>query len=320
MNGTNNFSRRTALQALAAGLLLLPSLAGAETAEFGGEPLGQNSTPPLCQITYPVSTRQPFFIQWNCSDDVSDPADITTELWISRPNDPRYTKVDDFLGFPASVQVNAALLGATSVAEGLPLNFRLIARAAAGATSVSPVFTVSGGSTSISKCDLSIVTQGTTSTGSTTGVPSSSVLLRGAAVTTQRGSNGQLTVRTTVPATASTCEIDSICEADSLVAFSVALGASGSSSSSSSTSSSSSSSSSSSTSSSASSSSSSSTSSSGGSSGGAATGELTVTPGDVSSDVSGRVTVNNGSVTAVDVRGTASVDGANAELRLSCQN
>lgn len=201
--------------------------AAADTTDFGGHPDkfkgAGDKIPPRCQIDIPRATTDPFFIQWNCTDDNADAQDIRSELWIFRKGAPAAVLLAPFLGFPASVRIDESVLQAASVADGLPASFRLVAIDRAGITSLSPILTVAAQDNSVDTCTLRVTTDATASTGSTTGSPELTVLLDDAAVNVNQLTNTSFRVASKTEAQADPCEIDVLCFDESNVRFESSL-------------------------------------------------------------------------------------------------
>lgn len=276
-------------------LFVTPLCASADTYDIGGGSErfkgGGDQTPPECQFDVPRSATEPFFIKWNCTDDVSDPDQITTELWFLKNGAEVPVKFASFLGFPASVQFNAQNLEADDVASGLPAAFRLIARDRAGVATISPFVIVSAQDNSLDQCTVSVVREGTESSGGTTGTPSTSILISNIDVTTQQGNNTSVRIMSDEVQSASPCEIESLCDEsqdnavrfDSTVQLSVISG---------------------------------STTSDGSRT---VTGGINLSPGSVSaSDLTGTGTVQNSVLTALSASATTFIDGVETEIDISC--
>ena len=210
-------------------LVLCTTSVSAVTTDQGGHPEkykgGGDKVPPRCGFDVPTSASEPFAIKWLCEDNFQDKtpsADIRTTIWIRRDSDTRWRKVEDYLGFPASLFVDHGLLGISPLDEfesGLPVSFRLIATDNAGITSTSVARTVSAGSTVLSRCDLLVVTDATESTGSTTGVPSMTVQLDDAPINSAQTRSDSVAFSTPNEVTASVCEIDSLCSNNDMIGF-----------------------------------------------------------------------------------------------------
>ncbi len=222
----------TALRTFSAALMLslvLSTNAQARTTDQGGHPEkykgGGDKVPPRCGFDVPTAASEPFFIRWNCADNFEDKtpqSDIRTSIWIKRESDTRWRKIDDFLGLPASVWVDRSLLGISELDDfekGLPVSFRLIASDNAGITSTSNIRTVSAGSTVIEVCNLSVVTEATESTGSSTGIPALSVQVDNAAISSIQSSTDAVSFSTLDEVQSSVCEIDSLCSNGGLISF-----------------------------------------------------------------------------------------------------
>ena len=202
-----------------------PVLTQAETIDFGGKPekfAGRGDrTPPTCQVQAPSAAGASFLILWNCEDDDAAKQDIRSELWILRNGSSAWELANQVLGFPAATTVDAKLLRSLTVKEGLPASFRVVGIDRAGNATISPSFIVNPGDASTLTCALSVVTNGTEtdSTGSTTGVPSRSVVLSSVPSEAIAATATAFTIKSATDSLAATCEIDTICSADSLVGF-----------------------------------------------------------------------------------------------------
>lgn len=279
----------TILLALVAAVFSLLSTTAvyADTSDFGGyserfKGKGDRE-PPQCQLEAPASAAEEFFIQWNCADNYCPVDDIRTELWVLRKDATVPRKVTEFLGFPASVQINTGLLEAATIEEGLPASFRLVATDRAGNSTVSPYVTVlSGEDTEASTtCSLQVVTEATASTGSTTGVPSMTVLLSDAPVTVRQNSNeSSLEILTTSATTAETCEITTLCENNNKLTFDLTL---------------------------------TDVTSSG------TAGTIIISPGSVDSSLTGTSSISGTAITTLNMTGTAVIDETNATVTLTCE-
>ncbi len=260
-----------------------PTPVTAETTDFGGYPdrfrAGGDQTPPRCQIDAPRSATSSFFVQWDCDDDVSPDDEIRTELWLLRRGAPTTVKIADFLGFPASVQINEAILQSESFTDGLPITLRLLARDRAGNGSLSPFLTILGQDNSVDTCDLVLLTDTTESDGGTTGLPSMSVVLDNAMVSSQQSSNVDLRISTPIAATADPCEIDSVCS-DGSVNFVATILIDDDNN---------------------------------------ATASISITPGSVLANVSGSAVVNGTDLSSLSLQGTTVIDNVVTSVSLSCQ-
>jgi hypothetical protein len=263
--------------------LVSPIHSYAETTDFGGYPdrfrAGGDQTPPRCQIDAPRSATSSFFVQWDCSDDVSPDDEIRTELWLLRRGAPTTVKIADFLGFPASVQINESILQSESFTDGLPITLRLVARDRAGNGSLSPFLTILGQDNSVDTCDLLLVSDTTESDGGTTGLPSMTVLLDNAMVSSQQTSNVDLRLTTPISATPDPCEIDSICSDGSLSFVATVLIDDDNN----------------------------------------ATASISITPGSVLANVSGSAVVDGTDLQSLSLQGTTVIDNVVTNVTLSCQ-
>lgn len=224
--GTNLASKLLSFGIATVTLSLSPVLAQAETIDFGGRPekfQGRGDRiPPSCQVQAPSAAGASFLILWNCEDNDAAKPDIRTELWVLRNGSSAWEIGKQFLGFPAGMTVDENLLKSTTVREGLPASFRVVGIDRAGNATISPSFIVNPGDASTLTCSLNLATAGTEtdSSGSTTGVPSRSVVLSDVPSEAIAATQTAFTIKSSTSSLATTCEIDSICSADSQVAFS----------------------------------------------------------------------------------------------------
>jgi len=265
---------------------LLSAPAFAETIDFGGRPerfKGRGDrVPPTCQITTPSAAGSDFPVEWNCEDEDTAYQDIRSELWILRKGAPAWELVKTFLGFPAGISISPEILKTASVVEGLPASFRMVGIDRAGNTTFSPTMTVNPGQAEIMNCSLSVTLGGTetSESGETTGVPVQTVSLVDVSTDASSTSEGAFTLKSAVNGVASPCEIDSICEADSVVSFS----------------------------------------GSGTFDDSAASIELSITPGAVSGSLAGTITTSSatGAVSTVSATGSALIEDQSATISLEC--
>lgn len=278
----------TFLPALLLAVLFVPAHTFAQTSSFGGWPerfKGKGDRiPPECVFDVPASASQPFFVKWNCTDDYTLESDIRTELWMLRKNATAAQKVSQFLGFPASVLINEGLLQSEALTDGLPVSFRLLAWDRAGNEVVTPYLTVAEEGTLASTCNLKIVTEATESTGGTTGLPAETVQADEVPVTTTKNEDGSFKIMTIATATASPCEITDICASENKISFEANIGASAA-----------------------------------GETTSAVTGTVLVKPGDVQATVTGTGEFSDTTMNSLDVAGTTTINGTNAEVTLVCQ-
>lgn len=264
-------------------VLLAVSSASAEVTDHGGNKFSGRGDriAPRCSFDVPTAASAPFFIQWSCSDDNATADEIQTELWIYRKGSTAGKRVESFLGFPASVLIDEAILQVENFSDGIPLSFRLVARDTAGNAMVSELRAVFSQDNTLDSCDLSIVTEATESTDTATGIPSLSVIVQNATVTTDSTTPMFVRVSTPTVVNANPCEIDSICNNDGRVLFEAALDLGDD---------------------------------------GTATGEVLVTPPLLTSDVRGSATVNNSVLNALDVSGSTTIGGVESTITLNCTN
>ncbi len=265
-------------------LVGLPLAALADKTDFGGSEQdfsgrGDN-IPPECQIDVPRAASGPFFVKWNCTDNEADRSMIRSELWIFRndPNDLVSRQIEQFLGFPAAAFIDETQLGVTDFAEGLPISVRLIARDRSGNAAVSPVITVRAQDNSLSTCDVTVITEGTDSDGSTTGIPSLTTFIDNASVVATQVATTTTSLGTTSSVTADPCEIDGICSAGSDLTFSSVVTVLTDS---------------------------------------TATGTLTIT-GSLFAEISGSAVLDSGVITRLDLTGDTTIDNTAATVTLSC--
>ena len=252
--------------------------------DIGGDKFsgGGDQRKPVCQISHPLSAGAPFYIKWNCEDESATRGELVTEVWILRPDAPRYVKVSDYLGFPASLEVNEELLGGP-FSEWLPASFILIARDTAGNAAVSAPFTITNRDNDVDSCSLSINTRATQSTGDTTGVPSLSAQLTSVSTYTQSTNNTTFAVSMFTPEVAVPCDIDSLCTNDrdqeDEIFFSASITVRDD---------------------------------------GSADGRLNVNPGELAINVEGSGTVSDDILQQVSVSGTTIVDSVVTDFTLTC--
>ncbi len=219
--------------ALFIGALAFSTQTFAEVSTFGGDKeqfVGDGDlVPPECTFDIPSIASEAFFVKWDCTDNNSPKEDLRSELWIKPKGQNISRKVKDFLGFPASVEVNEGLLKSISETkvedsvdvesvlafeDYLPAEFRLIVRDRGGASTISEVHTVLSGS-SLS-CDATILTEGSEATGDSTGLPSLE-----ASATAVDGANSGGGVQSLNAFIFSTCEIDELCKDSEKYSFSI---------------------------------------------------------------------------------------------------
>ena len=257
---------------------------GEQLIDIGGDKFsgGGDQRKPECQISHPLSAGAPFYIKWNCEDESATRGELVTEVWILRPGAPRYVKVSDYLGFPASLEVNEDLLGGP-FSEWLPASFILIARDTAGNAAVSAPFTITNRDNDVDTCSLSISTRATQSSGDTTGVPSLSAQLSSVSTYTQSTNNTTFAVSMFTPQAAEPCEIDSLCsderDQEDEIFFSASITVRED---------------------------------------GSADGRLNVNPGELAINVEGAGTVSDDILQEVSVSGTTIVDSVVTDFTLTC--
>ena len=117
--------------------------------------------------------------------------------------------------------MSAEILKAPTVREGLPATFRVVGMDRAGNATFSPAFTVNPGASESLACRLEITTDlvETDPSGSTTGIPSRSVILGGIATEAISQSTTAFTLNGTSVSAAETCEIDALCVDEGVVSF-----------------------------------------------------------------------------------------------------
>ena len=157
---------------------------------------------------------------------------------------------------------------------------KLLARDRAGITSISPSFVVRSQDNNVSSCSLTIESEGTESTGSTTGTPSSTVHVASANVNVTQPSDTQVAVAAAGSLLADPCEINSICFDNSRLTFTSSLTFSSADS--------------------------------------TASGTVSVVPGSVVVNVTGSTTSEGVMLTTFDVSGTTKIDGVDSTLNLKC--
>jgi hypothetical protein len=204
------------------GLTLAASSAQADIVDFGGYlnkfKGGGDKIPPQCQVDFRTASVEPFSILWVCNDDNAPTNDIRTEFWLFKKGAEAPVLADSFLGFPAGVQVNPQFLGVQNFQDGLPFQFRVLAYDKAGNIASTDILTVNAQDNTLETCTLNIASEGTESSGDTTGQPAGNVTLTEAAVTVTQTSETQIQVRTKEPVEAAPCEIAALCE-DSDISF-----------------------------------------------------------------------------------------------------
>lgn len=264
-------------------LLLSPAMVFSEVTEHGGRAerfKGEvDRTPPKCQLDVPTASAEPFFVKWNCRDNASEPDEIRTELWIYRKGEAAGELLSSFLGFPASVQIDAGVLKVEEFTDGLPVGFRLYARDRGGLGMVTPIRTVASQDNTVDQCSLLIQTEATESTGGTTGVPALSVSLQDVSVLSRESSEGELSLYTPSKTTANPCEISSVCKNDDKVSFAATITLV---------------------------------------EGGQASGPVAVSPGDVAAEAQGTWSSSGAVITSLELTGTTEIDGVQATLTLTC--
>lgn len=211
---------------LSTGILVAVCAASADVTDFGGEAdrfKGNGDLePPRCQLDVPRAATAPFFVKWNCADNYAPADEIRTELWIYKKGQEAPSLLANFLGFPASVQIDQGILGLTpeqDFTEGLPVSFRLVARDRAGVGTITVPVAVSSQDNSVTTCDLGILTEETESTGSTTGKPAMRVTVSNAVVATTQTTTSKFRVSTPTAVSADPCEIDPLCSDGERVTF-----------------------------------------------------------------------------------------------------
>lgn len=181
--------------------------------DIGGDGFsgGGDKTKPNCQISHPLSASTDFYIKWNCEDNTATRGELVTEVWILRPDAPRYVKVSDYLGFPASLLIDEALVGGP-FSQWLPASFILIARDTAGNAAISAPFTITNRDNDVDTCTLLVSTRATESNGDTTGIPSLTTRLTDVPTFTQSTNDTTFAVSMFDPEVADPCEIDELCK------------------------------------------------------------------------------------------------------------
>ncbi|MCC6221269.1 MAG: hypothetical protein IT291_08535 [Deltaproteobacteria bacterium] len=196
-------------------LSFTPQHALAETTDFGGSPEEYKGdgdlVPPRCQVEAPRTTKSPFSLKWDCTDndeDHSPKENIKTSAWIRRTTDTRWRLVDHFLGFPASLLVENSILQLPPDAEiraGLPVQLRIEASDAAGNTTFSPALTVLRRDTELESCALEIKTT------------SSTVAANDIEIIASQLSDSSYGITSSSSTEASPCELEDVCKADSII-------------------------------------------------------------------------------------------------------
>ncbi len=272
---------------------LAASTAFAQTHNFGGWEerfKGEGDMePPQCQIEVPRNTTSAFFVKWNCTDNEAPADQIRTELWMLRNGAQAPVKISEFLGFPASVQIDEGLLESETIEAGLPAAFRLVARDRAGVGVITPYLQVSAQSSAANVCDLEINRESTESTGGTTGTPESSVVVEEASVVIEQPQPSNVNISSNSSQNADPCEIDDICANNAKVTFQAAAeldDVDDHSSTQSGTF--------------------------------AASGSISISPGSVESSLEGTARLSNGELSSLSLQGETQIDGADALIELRC--
>lgn len=264
-------------------LLLIAQSSTADVIEFGGHDQrfkgNGDNTPPHCNIELPKGSTTPFFILWECDDDVSKQDAIRTELWLTRNNGGVPVLLNSFLGFPAAVQIDEQALQVTNFVDGLPIQVRLIAKDQAGNAATSETFTIRDQDVSVDNCDLTIATAATESTSETTGLPAMNVIMDNVDVSVAETSSTNFSIRTKGETPSTTCEIDSLCSDKEELTFSIAVTLDST---------------------------------------GNATGTLAISPGDVSVKLSGDSTTSSSTLTQLDMSGETTIEGTEATVTFVC--
>lgn len=247
---------------------------GGFSERFGEDADGDN-TPPDCTINVPSFAASEFQVLWLCEDNKEPQDNIRTELWIRKNGDQVDQLVQQFLGFPAGLDISRETLGISSTADfesGLPAGFRLVARDRAGNATISELLVVSPGVAPVSECDISVVVDGE----STEGVV--------ATTTTAALSNTSVSVISnlvTGTGTAAPCEIESICSDDSSVSFTINFSAADS--------------------------------------GTVDSASIDIDTGTISSDLTGNVTLDGTTVTALSLTGETTVEDSDTTVTVNCE-
>lgn len=201
-------------------LLSKSSVAFGDPHDFGGwgeRMRGRGDlTPPNCQIDVPTMADSPFSVLWNCADDVTKDNDIRTELWIYKKDSSIGEASKRFLGFPAAVFINEALLGLgeqQSFKDGLPLGVRLVATDKAGNTSISPIITINEKTNLVNQCSLSIKQQ-LTNTEKTL-----NVFVKNALVKSAKLAENSFVITAKESVGAEPCEIEELCSYEKNIRF-----------------------------------------------------------------------------------------------------
>lgn len=222
------------------GALISTGAVRSEVSSFGGDAeqfVGDGDlVPPACTLDVPKLASSPFFVKWDCTDNLSTPDQLRSELWIKPKGQPISRKVKDFLGFPAAIEVNEGLLtelsetkvtttsdtstdsSSTSKESALnsffPIEVRLIVRDRGGASAISEVQTVLGGE-SLS-CDITVKTESVEASGESSGTPSLE-----ASVSSVDGANSGGGLQSLGEFSFSSCDIEELCQDDPKYSFSI---------------------------------------------------------------------------------------------------
>ena len=206
--------------------LIFPGAAAADLEAFGGSDQrfkGEgDKNPPACQVEYPRGASSPFFIKWNCDDGEAIRDELRSEVWVYTTGGARGKLAGSFIGFPASLYVDENTVGSTDFTSVFPLRFRLLVTDRAGNAAVSPVLTVDSQDNSVEQCNLTLITASTQAVGSTTGIPSLSVVLEDKTLQTATSSE-RLVVTSFGDDPTSICEITSVCANGERISYNTTL-------------------------------------------------------------------------------------------------
>ena len=195
----------------------------AEVFEFGNEvetPLDELDTvPPQCEVETPLEAGGPFFVSWSCVDNYTPPENIISEIWVYKNDLPFPIEAGRFLGFPASKQIDAALLDSPSLLAALPLDIRLRSTDSSGNSALSDLITIEAAKGLLSQCSLSIVTETVAAVEGATGLPSLTVDTNNALVEATRPDMSSINLNSATAEPTANCEIDSICENEERISF-----------------------------------------------------------------------------------------------------
>jgi len=263
---------------------LLSVTAYADVIEHGGHPErikgDGDMVPPQCQFDFPNSATSAFWVEWSCFDNFTPQENIRTELWVFRQQDLRPILMESFLGFPASARIDESVLETTDFAGSLPVGLRLRAIDFAGNSTTSPMISVGTTSNSLSSCSVALVTEAVASTETITGTPSLTVSTSGSEIISSRTGTNIYNISTSTASETTNCEVDSVCLNDNQISFSGTFEVDVEN--------------------------------------GSVSGEVSLSPGEVTAEVSGAATPSGNTLSVLQAEGSTTVDGTPATFSISC--